>query len=423
MSSVKLPFPRFFGNLVALYGVQIASLVIPLVLLPYLARTLQPAAWGQLAAVQSLSGVLMLIVEYGFTLSATRSVAAARQDTQQHAATAAGVLGAKAVLSCLLLVVAIVVYALVSPMREEPGLYWWGVAYAVAQGFSPLWYFQGRERLRSAAALEVLARAFSVPLILVSVHAPDDAWRVLAVHAALSVCITIVNTVRMYREIAFRVPTRRETLISLREGWTLFLYRGAVTLYTTANAFILRLLVPAASVGLYVNAERLTSAGKGMLVPVSQLLFPHITNLVSEDRERARRVATLSLAGMTLLGAVGTITACLLAPVVVHVLFGPGYEQSVGLLRILALTLPLVGISSVLGIQWMLPLGLDRAFNTIIASAGFLNVALAILLTTYYGSTGMAWAVTTSEAYVAVAMLIYLARQGLAPIQFGRTTT
>src|SRR5258708_16352230 len=62
-------------NALALYGVQIAGYVIPLVTLPYLARVLRPEAFGLLLFGQSFALWASLVIEYGFGLSAAREIA------------------------------------------------------------------------------------------------------------------------------------------------------------------------------------------------------------------------------------------------------------------------------------------------------------------------------------------------------------
>ena len=85
-------------NALGLYGVQIAGYIIPLITLPYLARVLRPQGLGLVLFAQSFALWASLTIEYGFNLSATRAVAQNREKNDHLAATAAGVLGAKALL-------------------------------------------------------------------------------------------------------------------------------------------------------------------------------------------------------------------------------------------------------------------------------------------------------------------------------------
>ena len=63
----------------------------------------------------------------------------------------------------------------------------------------------------------------------------------------------------------------------------------------------------------------------------------------------------------------------------------------------------------------MLPRGLDRQFNTVIASAGVLNVVLASLLAPRLQHLGMCIAVTASEGFVVIACFTYLRLRRMDP--------
>ena len=62
-------------NAAALYAIQFAGYIVPLVTLPYLSRVLGPAGFGLLLFSQSFALWASMIIEYGFNLSATRDVA------------------------------------------------------------------------------------------------------------------------------------------------------------------------------------------------------------------------------------------------------------------------------------------------------------------------------------------------------------
>ena len=100
--------------------------------------------------------------------------------------------------------------------------------------------------------------------------------------------------------------------------------------------------------------------------------------------------------------------AFMLAPLLVRFLLGQGFEPAIPVLRVLALLTPLSALSNVLGIQWMLPLGLDRPFNVIILGAGFINMGLAVFLAPRYAHLGMTYTVLLSEIFVFLATYVFL---------------
>lgn len=398
----------FLENLLALYGVQVATLMIPLLTLPYLARTLGPVVWGQVAAVQALSLTLSLVVEYGFVYSATRRVALHRHEPEALGRLAASVLGAKLLLSLGVMALGVLVFQVTPVFRESPALLSWGIAYAVAQGFSPLWYFQGIERLQRVASVDVIARVAVAAATFLLVTSPEHGWRVLALQGTLVAAAQGINLRTVYREIPFRWPTLGLSLAGLRDGASMFLFRGAASLYTTANAALLRLFVPSTGVAYYTNAERLSTAGKSMLQPVSQLLFPRMSYLIHHDPFQARRLLRHSLGLLVLFACSVSVLAILVAPRFVPWFFGSAYRPTVELFQLLCLTFPVVAASNVLGVQWMIPQGMDRAFNTIVLGAGLLNVGLMFALVPRFGVHGLVYSVIASESFVALSMWLYL---------------
>jgi len=219
------------------------------------------------------------------------------------------------------------------------------------------------------------------------------------------------------RDAPLRWPGRQATRDALRMGWSMFVFRASAGLYTAGNAFILGLFAPPQVVGYYAGAEKIGRAIVGLLGPAGQALYPRVSRLAGHARTEALRMVRLGLAAMGTGGVLLGITAFLAAPVLVRLLLGPGFEPAVAVLRVLALIPPLAAVSNVLGIQWMLPLGLDRPFTRIVIWAGLLNVALAVWLAPSLGERGMAWAVVAAEAFAAGGMWLYLRIRRLDPLQ------
>lgn len=403
-------------NALSLYGVQIANYLVPLITIPYLARVLGTTGWGLVAFTQGFGAYVAILGEYGFMFSATREAARSRDDREKLASILSGVLGAKTLLAVASLPVAVGVQWLVPEFREHPGLFWSGMFWALGRGFSLTWFFQGLERMRLVAGLEIAGQALSTVAIFVFVHKADDAWRVLTLQGTGYLLSIAASGWLAYHVVAFRLPNWSLAWESLRMGWTMFLFRGSLSLYVAGNAFILGLFTSPQTVAYYAGAERISRAFLSLLTPISQALFPRVSYLVQEARERAARLARTSLVVMGIGGAVIGGVVFVLAPSLVRILLGSQYGPAVPVLRILALLPPLIALSNVLGIQWMLPLRLDRAFNTIIVTSGVINLSLATAFAPRYAAHGMAWAVVCAETFVTIAMYVVLRRWKLGPV-------
>jgi PST family polysaccharide transporter len=399
----------------ALYLVQGATLLLPLLTVPYLARVLRPAGWGLVVFCQSFAVWLTLLLQFGFSFSATRRVARHRDRRRRLSCVVAGVQGAKLLLVGVTLLVSAVVGVAVPLFHHHPAYLAWLVVGALVQGLVPLWYFQGVERLPAAAAVDVLSRLLAAGAVFLLVHAPADGWRVLALNAAAGGLTLVVTTAWLYREVPFRWSPLRHALATLRDAWGLFVFTGAASVYTIANSFLLGALAGPTAVAFYGSAEKVVRAGSSLLSPISQTLFPRVSHLVTHDPERARRLVRRSLLPIGGLGVGIGVAIAVAAPFLTRVLFGPGYAPVVGILRILAVLPVVLAVGTTLGIQWVLPMGKETTYNRLVIGAGVLNILLAVLLVPRFGAPGMAVAAVLAEIFVEAGLAVIVFRMGDSP--------
>ena len=402
-------------NTLALYGIQFTGYIIPLLTLPYLARVLGAQEFGLLLFSQSFAVWASITVEYGFNLSAARDVAQNRGNRESLAATAAAVLGARMILLLGFIVVIGIVAITVHNFRQHPTYFLWAIAQAVAFGFSPFWYFQGSERMVGAVLVEFLARIGAAAAVFLVVRAPQHGWKAVAVLAVAGWAMLLIQMSWMYSEIGFKSPRWQDSFLALKRGWNMFLFRGAFNIYSSANAFILGLFVPAVQVGYYGGAERIARAVEGLTGPFTQALYPYMSRVASDQTANATRLARYTL---FLAGAAGFVLAgalALLASRLVHLILGWGYESSIRVLYVFALIVPINAVSNALIMQWMLPRGMERIVGAVTIGAIALNVILASELAPLFSYLGMAWAILAAEACQLSALVAILVRRDLMP--------
>lgn len=394
-------------NVMALGSVQVALVVVPLITLPYLARVLSRSELGLVVFVQTFSFLVALVVEYGFSLSATRDVARAREDPDELARTVAGVVGAKVVLSAFAAAISLLLLPLVPIFSRGPDLLVIGVALGLMQGFLPSWFFLGLERTPVVALVELSTRLISLALIVLVVRGRTDGELVLLIYLLASAGSTLTLTALMYRRVSFARPTRKASMQALRRGRTLFAGTGAVAFYTGANAFLLGLLVPASQVALFASAEKVVRAGNRVLGLTAQAVYPRVSILLGRGSvDRANRLSTLSTGLFVGVAAVAAVVLAVFAPVIIEVVFGPTFDGAADLLRILALLLPFNVFGVTLSTQWLLPRGLDRLVTRVVVGAGVLNTVLVIAATELFGLKGSAWACVAVELFVMIGNLL-----------------
>jgi polysaccharide transporter, PST family len=400
VTATTAPDRSLIGNASALVAGQAIGLVVPLLVVPYLARVLGPAAWGPVLAAQAFANWLILIFEFGFDLSGTRAVARARTTPGAMSVVVQEVQSAKLLLIAgTLPLVAIMLFAVPSA-RRTPSLFGWALAFAVLRGLSPLWFYQGIERVRRAVAIDTIGRALAALGVFVVVHSPSDGWRVIALQTALSAATLVALTSLIGLHVAVPRPRIARGMATLRDNWTVFACRASSGLYIQANTLVLSALAGPATVAFFGGAERIIRAAINLLQPLTQAFLPRVSFLHGADRAGAERIVRYALAGVGLIGVSMGSVAFFGAGTLVRVLLGPGYDAAVPVLRLLSVLPPLVAVNTVLSMYWALPFGHERSFLRTIIAAGATNLVLAAVLVPLLGASGMAIASITAEVVV-----------------------
>jgi PST family polysaccharide transporter len=379
---------------------QAAGLAAPLVMVPFLARALRPEGWAPVLAAQALAAWLTLILDYAADLSGSRDVARARQSGSAPAEVVRGMQSARLLLVPVAASLAWMAWVAVPVLRGQGALVASALALAVCRGLNPFWYFQGVERVRLAALVDAATRMAAAVSVVMVVRDASRAWLVLGVQAAFAALSLVWLTAAMAREFPLLAPSWRAALQVLRATGTIFGIRAVGGVYTQASTVLLGMTAAPPVVAAYGAAERIVRAAVSVLQPITQAFLPRVSFLHASDPRQARRFVARSLVGVGLLGAAMGVLLFAAAPLVVELLLGEGYAGAVPVLRALAALAPIVALSTVLGMHWAVPFGLERLVLRAVAAGAAVNLAAVWLLVPRFGAAGMCAAVVAADAVV-----------------------
>jgi polysaccharide transporter, PST family len=143
---------------------------------------------------------------------------------------------------------------------------------------------------------------------------------------------------------------------------------------------------------------------QGLLTPMTQAIYPHVSILAAESRQRAAGFIRKTLLWMGLSSLAPSVFLLAFARAVAVILFGAAAMGSVAPLRWIALLPFILTISSVLAIQTMIPFGLERQLSRIYVTTGLASIIPLLTSIHYFGATGAAAAILFIEICVVVAM-------------------
>ena len=406
-------------NFLSLSVLQGLNYLLPLITLPYLVRVLGPEKYGLVAFAQAFIAYFGILTDYGFNLSATREISIQRENKEKISAIFSSVMLIKFVFLILSFILMSVLVFSIHKFRNEWLLYFLTFGTVLGQVLFPIWFFQGIERMKYITWLNIIAKTIFTVLVFVLIHQKTDYVYVPFLGALGTIIsgVLALGIIRKHFKVNFHLPSKNEVIHQLREGWYIFISTVAISLYSISNTFILGLFASNTIVGYYSGAEKIINAVQGLLSPVSQTIYPHISKIASESKERALKF----LQKITILIGSSSfflsLLIFLLAEVVIKILLGGQYLESIKVLRILSFLPFIVGLSNIFGIQTMLTFDYKKSFSNILIIASLINITLAFILVPFFFHIGIAFSVVISETFVTIAMFVYLQRKGIRVLE------
>lgn len=411
---------RLISNFLSLSSVQVANYILPLITVPYLVRVLGPEKFGLIAFSQALIAYFSLLTDYGFNLSATREISIHRENSKKLSEIYFSVMFIKFLLMVLSLMLLCILVFSINKFREEWLLYLLTFGMVLGNVIFPAWFLRGIERMREIAILNILTRIIFTVAVFIFIRSKTDYILLPIINSVGFIVAGLLGLWIIFSRIGIRVkmPLIADIKYQLKDGWHVFISTIAISLYTTSNTVILGLFTNNTIVGYYSAGEKIVKAVQGLIAPLSQTIYPHISKLASESKEAAlafvRKV--VRLVGGAMLGV--SFLLLLFAQQISNLVLGSKFQESIPVIQILSFLPFIIGLSNIFGIQVMLNFGLKQVFTRILIIASFVNILLALILVLPFQHIGISFSVLITELFVTITMFLVLHRNGLNVIQF-----
>lgn len=393
---------RVINNSTALFGLDLLSKALPLVVFPFVVRVLGPQTYGKLGFATAIAGFFALLASPGFSAYAQREAA---KSPDNLAALVREITGARisfATGSYILLMVYTFVIAPPDPATRMLILLC-GAAFVV-NSLDTQWIFAARSRMWMVATRGALAQVVFGGLVLGFVRRQGDAWIIPLANATAAALAVSLIWYAARRDYGVPRPSLSPRLWSrfLLVCLTMGLASMMSLIYDQIDTVMLTYLRSSKEVGLYVASYRLMTVALSFVPILGQVFFPLLCE--STETSAAQQKRYLRWFGQATLGLALPIATggFILAGPLTRFVLGAQYVGSDVLLRWLMLTILTGSSASYWGSQ-LIPSGRERRYLVAVVSGALVNIILNLLLIPTYGA--VAAALTTALAQATVAAL------------------
>ncbi len=403
---------KLAGNIISLFTLKGAEYIISFITLPYLLRVLGPEKYGAIAFVQVIINYGVLLVDYGFNLTAPRDIA--RVEASDRPRHFSAIMGAKIAILTIILLVGIVIFSTIQTTLDIYLLVCM-LPMLIGNVMFPIWYFQGIQQMKFITVFNIMARIVSVSGIFILVQSRDDYLWAAFLQSFTPLLAGIIAMLVLLKQnpSLFCLPSLVDIKEKLYDGWDIFISTLFINLYTNSNIFILGLMTNDIVVGYYAAASKLVDAVKGLFSPISNAIFPHVSVLFKESKERAVNFLCSVLRIIGGLSFTISLLVFVFAEQIAGIVMGQGYEESIFILQIISFLPFIIGLSNIFGIQIMVAMGMKRVFSRILMLSALLNFILVFPFVYMWQEIGLAMTVVIVECFVTITMYIALRKNNI----------
>lgn len=381
-------------NVVYSYLLTGANYLIPIIVFPYVTRTLGAENIGICNWVDGIIQYFVMFSMMGISTLGVREIAYNRNDKNQLNATFTNLL----ILNGFTTVVGVIVLGIcincIQAFREYSILFYIGGAKLITNLFLIEWFYKGIEDFKYITIRTIIIKIVYTVLIFTLVKNKED-YVVYFFLTAGSVILTAFLNIVYSRRFVKVIRTSFD-FTYVRPFLILGIYILLNAAYTTFNVGYLGMVHSKTQVGYYTTATKIFLIVLSFYSTWTTVVMPRISSLLCEnDKMGVEKLINTSLNILYIVMIPISIIGYSLSQEIVNIIGGLQFIPAVPLLKIAFIILPICGIEQILVIQVMMPYKADKQILLNSCVSAVIGIVLGQYLIRNYASLGsiLTWVV------------------------------
>jgi len=192
----------------------------------------------------------------------------------------------------------------------------------------------------------------------------------------------------------------------------MFLVYFSTNIITNLNPFILGLFVDYRYVGIFTAGYKIIQIFVLIITLITTTVFPHIVKLITESNKKLEsnisKFIKKILFIIIVIGLFSLVFLFIFSDLIVRLLFGVEYNETINVIRILSFAPLLIGIGHTITIQIMIPLEFDSQVAKIYAFSAIVDIVLCFIFVPMFGYIALCYTILITRTIPIILSLIWV---------------
>lgn len=367
-----------------------ANYVFPILTYPYVSRVLGVSNIGICNFIDGIINYFVMFSMMGIGTLGIREVAINKNDPNKLRTVFSSLLTLNAITTIIGIFGLIIATVTVPKLHENSQLMFFGAFKLIFNLFLIEWFYKGLEDFRYVTMRTIIVKCFYVASVFIFVRQADDYPAYYLLTILMVVINAIINIIHSRRFVSFSIRGI-EINKYLKSFFILGLYLLLTSMYVSFNVIYLGFVGDDTQVGYYTTATKLYTILIAFFTAFTGVMLPRMSSLIDEGRiDEFKDKLTQSINILMSFSIPAIIFMILLAPQIVLLISGTGYEGAVMPMRIIIPLMFIIGYEQILIVQTLMPLKKDKTvfLNSLIGA--IMAICLNIILVRQYYAVGSA---------------------------------
>lgn len=387
-------------SVMSLSIINVLNIGLPLITLPYLVRVIGPERYGVYSFIFVIIQYIVLLSSYGFQFSATKNISQNRTDHKELSVIFNSVIFCKLGIAIVLVMMLGLATYFIGYLRKDYLLVILGFGIVFGDVFTPIWFFQGVEKMRYITIINFISKLVFTLVIFFVVKKADDYVYLTLLNSIGSIVAAILSMyfVRRYFNIKVFIPKFDDLKLQMQQGFHIFLSTIGINLYRNSNIFLLGVFSSEYAVGIYSVAEKIIKSMQSLATPVTEALYPYLSNKFNGQTKKKYFETIVYVSKYLVVFYVLLVAFILLfSPYLVNFFLGEKFSSANVLIRIMSSVVFLGGFGYVFGVLGLFNIGEQKKFLVNVFISGVLGVLVLIVFVSKYNAIAAAVAMVVAE--------------------------
>ena len=381
---------------------KLSQYIISFLMFPYTSRVLGVENIGKISFVDNTINYFILFSTLGIATIGSREIAKYRNDKKQLSAIYSSLIVLSLCFTFIVLLIYFVLVIFVPQFYLYKSFFIIGTAKILFAVILVEWFFTGIEQFKFISIRNFIIQLIYAGSILLFVKNKDD-YMIFFILTVLSVVINSLTNIYF---------SRNQVQFSLRyvklkgyfkQSMVLGSYTILTSMYTTFNIMYLGIVAEPKEVGFYSTALKIYIIVLGFFSAFTSVMMPRMSFLLHEgDNEAFKDLISKSFEILFTICFPLVVGTVFLAPQIIGLISGKGYEGAITPMRIIMPLILIVGIAQIIAVQVLMPMHKDKIVFTASVVGALIGVSMNLILVHKFGAIGTAIVILISETMVTV---------------------